>query len=159
MRIGRSWELSHVALSTGLSPAQTLLVVTPARSTRPTTRSAEVRARDGALRRLSALNRLAVAGAAAMVLGFTAMAAKATPPRHHATAPITAPATPRPAAGAPQSSSDDRRAVRHHTYKDKHHRHQRPRSQTASQVAPQPQPQIPAPAPTPQPPVVISGGS
>lgn len=42
-------------------------------------------ARDAGLRRLSALNRLAVAGAAVLALGFTALAAQATPAQRTAT--------------------------------------------------------------------------
>jgi len=125
------------------------------------------RARDGALRRLSALNRLAVAGAVAMVLGFSAMAAKATPPRDHTATPVTTPATTGATPRAGQSSSDDRRAVHHAKYTHKR-RHRPPATRPvapAPTATPAPPPAqasaqpAPAPAPTPQAPVAVSGGS
>jgi hypothetical protein len=98
-----------------------------------------VRARDGALRRLTALNRLAAAGTVALVLGFTALAAKATPPKHRApTATVTRSTT----STAPDSTAGDDAPT------------------TSQSSAPPPaQTSTPAPAPTTQAPLVISGGS
>lgn len=148
-------------------------------------RHAAIHARDGALRRLQALNRVAGVGSVALVLGFTALAAKATPPRHHtaghAVAPVTRPAGAAGDTPALPASRDDGPAVavrvRHH-----HHHHHRSAAAVAastSAAAPAPAPAAaaaapapaqtpapaastpaaPAPAPTTQPPVVISGGS
>jgi len=117
--------------------------------------STAIRARDGALVRLRALNRLAVAGSVALVLGFTALAAKATPPRHPATASRAAASAPAPAVRR-YAPSDDRAARRPH----RHHDDDTPAPRTA--VAPAPRTAVapaPAPQPTPQPPVVVSGGS
>jgi hypothetical protein len=99
-----------------------------------------VHARDGALRRLTALNRLAAAGAAALVFGFTALAAKATPPKHH-TAAATVTRSTTPTAHARTAGGDATDAAP---------------AQRSDQAAPAP---TPAPAPTTQAPVVTSGGS
>jgi len=100
--------------------------------------------RDAALGRLAALKRLTAVGAVTLALGFTALAAQATPPRktaHAAVTQTTAPARTQPSrhrAGAESTESDDRTQA----------------------VTPAPAPAAtPAPAPTPQPPVVVSGGS
>lgn len=68
---------------------------------RPPSRVPDASARDAGLRRLSALNRLAVAGAAVLALGFTALAAQATPAQRTATVAAHARvSTPQPAAPA-----------------------------------------------------------
>ncbi|HEU4974000.1 MAG TPA: hypothetical protein VFT50_02840 [Baekduia sp.] len=113
---------------------------------------ARIHARDGALRRLAVLNRLAAVGAVVLVLGFTALAAQATPPRHQP-APVTAPTRSGDDAPATGTSGDDQApaaggddavpAAR------PHHRHRYDQAPVYT----------PAPAPTYQPPVIVSGGS
>jgi hypothetical protein len=113
------------------------------------------RTRDAALRRLSVLNRLTAVGAVGLALGFTAMAARATPPRHSATQ-VT---TPAPAHRSAAAGQGDDHAGRHRSHRRPAGGDDAPAQQSAAPAqaaAPVP---APAPAPTPQPPVVISGGS
>lgn len=111
---------------------------------RPTADAAPERARDAALRRLSALNRLAAAGSAALVLGFASLAAHAT--AAHSSGPGRA------ATGATDDRSVRRAAPAIHR---RHHRHHH-RAQASAASAPM---TAAPPPPTSQPPVVVSGGS
>ena len=91
------------------------------------------------------LNRLTAVGAVGLALGFTALAARATPPRHAAAAVGTTSraAVHRPATGGRGDDGTERRSSEH-----------------GDDATPSPaQSAAPAPAPTPQPPVVVSGGS
>jgi hypothetical protein len=109
--------------------------------------SAAVTARNGALRRLTALNRLAAAGAVALVLGFTALAAEATPAKHDAsTAASTATVTHRHQRQHDDGASSAETATSSSSDSSS--------SDSSSSGA-----QSSAPAQTSQPPVVVSGGS
>jgi hypothetical protein len=110
---------------------------------RPTADAAPARARDAALRRLSTLNRLAAAGSAALVLGFTSLAA-------HATAAHPS-GRGRTATGGTDAGRVRRAAPGVH--RRHHHRHQRRRAAPSAPITTAP------PPPTSQPPVVVSGGS
>ena len=107
------------------------------------------RARDAALRRLSVLNRLTAVGAVGLALGFTALAARATPPRHAAAAVGTTSraAVHRPATGGRGDDGTERRSTEQG---DDAGAGAHPERRTGPSAAP---------APTPQPPVVVSGGS
>ncbi len=126
-------------------------------------------ARNGALRRLTALNRLAAAGAVALVLGFTALAANATPPKHAATgAVVTTTATPSSPSTLSTGSNSPKAGT---TERGKRHRDEASsspaRTSTSSSSgssSSDAQSSAPAqtsqpPAQTSQPPVVVSGGS
>jgi hypothetical protein len=135
-----------------------------------------VRARDAALRRLTALNWTAAILAMALVLGFAALAARATPVRHHAR--TAALAATEPKATVPNASINRALVERRHRRAARRRREERaalsasaapqqsspaPRqSSPAPSYTPPPAPTYtppPAPAPTPAPPVVVSGGS
>jgi hypothetical protein len=121
--------------------------------------------RDAALRRLSTLNRLTAVGAVALALGFTAMAAAATPPRHAVPATVVATdsgATRSTAVAPADHVARHRRRHRHHRQAQatagRHTTTAAPQGNTApapapapapAQSAPRPAPAQPAPAPAP----------
>jgi hypothetical protein len=128
-----------------------------------------VRARDAALRRLTALNWTAAILAMALVLGFAALAARATPVRHHAR--TAALAATEPKATVPNASINRALVERRRRRAARRRREERAalpaspapqQSSPAPSYTPPPAPTYtppPAPAPTPAPPVVVSGGS